>query len=203
MNNFQTDKYLLMAALLSSPVVVMAQYTQEQANREALTGHLIQQQIDANRNTSAEAAVQQEGNRRWWAEERRIRADIARHKATPYYGTLVVSDDSAFLGWGGGGYISKDLSIKNSMRLCSSADCHVLITFANTCVGVARPENIKNYQEWIVLTDTNPKKAVEKAYYTCERKYGKDKCIYAINEYSKNYSNTYCSGYAYEAYNQK
>ncbi len=101
-------------------------------------------------------------------------------------------------------YISPKRAEEKAMELCEKNEmCHVFFTFANTCVGVARPDHLIGSKYFIVATDPDPKRAVENAYYTCEAKYGAGKCSYSGNKNAPKYFNTYCSGYNYEAYNHK
>ena len=49
-----------------------------------------------------DAAAAAEANRRWWARERKILAEIEQLKATPFYETLIARNGSASVAWGGG-----------------------------------------------------------------------------------------------------
>ena len=152
----------------------------------------------------ANQEADRQANARWWARERKILAEIEQLKATPFYGTLIANKNSYVIGWGGGGYINPQRAESEAMELCGQKEtCHVLLTISNTCAGVASPDHLKGSDYLFIATDPDPKRAVEKAYYACEAKYGVGKCSYSKNKNAPKYFNTYCSGYNYEVYNQK
>ncbi|MDO5692753.1 MAG: hypothetical protein Q4G70_09775 [Pseudomonadota bacterium] len=169
--------------------------------------YLEQQRLNewkAQQQQQADWQAQQRAQAQWQARENAIQAQIAKYRATPYYGTLIIQGETNHIGWGGGGYVTKELAEKKALEAaCTHSSCSILITIASTCAGVARPDWATNGQYWIVATDTNPKRAVEKAYYACEQKHGQGNCIYAKNPNTPQYFDTYCSGYDYEAYGQK
>ena len=49
----------------------------------------------------ANEEADRQANARWWARERRILANIAKYKATPYYGSLIARKNTNAIGWGG------------------------------------------------------------------------------------------------------
>ena len=191
---------VLATAVQAQPTPAQIQQQQFQQQQNMQGAYQADQRAMQQRN--ANAAAQREANARWWAEERRILANIEKHKATPYYGTLIIQNSNN-LGWGGGGNISKELAVKKAMRVCDGPTCEVLITFSNSCAAATRPAQSRNSKDWIVFTDPNPKTAIEKSFDACEAKHGKHSCIMAINNKNEKYSYTQCSGYEYESYDQK
>ncbi|MDO5654138.1 MAG: hypothetical protein Q4G39_08555 [Brachymonas sp.] len=103
-----------MAVLASS---AMAQFSQEQVNRNAIDA-MRNEELIRNSNSGPSAAQIREQQRRaqaeWQAREDAIQAKIANYRATPYYGTLITQGNTNHIGWGGGGYITKEMAEKKS-----------------------------------------------------------------------------------------
>ena len=192
---------VLLTRAQAQPTPAQLHHQQQIQQQQNMQGAYQADQQRAIQQQNANAAAQREADARWWAEERRIQANIERYKSTPYYGTLIIQNNNN-LGWGGGGNITKQISENKAKNLCRG-NCSILITFANSCVGAARPKKSNNPKDWIVFTNTDPKEAVESAFHSCEEKHGKGNCIWATNENNEKNYFTFCSGYNYEAYNQK
>ena len=157
-----------------------------------------QQQQGANRGPSA-AEV-----RAWHERERKTQAEIAQHRATPYW--MAIGRDWVNKGfvWSGG-YASKERAIERALRQCKSSDCGVIATFSNACgvmvSALPHPQSIKDI---FIGVDPDDKKAAAKAMQSCEAVHGKnnpDRCFYSGIQ-TKN-GTAFCAGYDYSVYGQQ
>lgn len=152
----------------------------------------------AARNNAGNAAAQAEANRQWWAEENRIRANIARLEKTPFYGAIAIDVGTSHTSRGGG-YVTKGLAVQRISEMCKTANCQVVATFANTCAMLAMPDkDIGNPRSAFIGFDDDGNQAILKSVVACERKYGQGNCSVIGNG-----KEAICSGYKYSIYNQK
>ena len=70
--------------------------------------------------------------RAWHARERKIQAEIARYRATPFYGAIAFDFKTNSLGWSGG-YYAEQRAIESAIKNCLSANCNVVKVFNNAC----------------------------------------------------------------------
>ncbi|MFC3873885.1 DUF4189 domain-containing protein [Neisseria musculi] len=157
-----------------------------------------QQQQGANTDPSA-AEV-----RAWHERERKIQAEIAQHRATPYW--MVIGRDwgNKKIAWSGG-YASKERAIEWALSQCESSDCRLIATIANACgVIVYAHENPKSISDIFIGVDPDDKKAAAKAMQSCEavhRKNNPDRCFYSGIQ--TKHGTAFCTGYDYSVYGQQ
>ena len=184
---------------------VWAQMTpQQQANQQALDAWRTQnmqrcgdehghgcQQGGARKGPSA-AEV-----RAWHERERKVQAEIAKHKATPYYMAIAYDLISRQSMWGGG-YYSEKRAIEEALKQCKSSHCQIVTTFANTCAVVVEPDKMaRSLNDIFVGFDNNDKKAASIAMQKCEAVHGNNQCSYWKTK------KPFCTGYDYSVYGQK
>ena len=157
-----------------------------------------QQQQGANRGPSA-AEV-----RAWHERERKIQAEIAQHRATPYWMAIGRDWGNKKIAWSGG-YASKERAIERALSQCESSDCRLIATFANACgVIVYAHGNPKSISDIFIGVDPDDKKAAAKAMQSCEAVHGKnnpDRCFYSGIQ--TKHGTAFCSGYDYSVYGQQ
>ena len=197
-------KHLYRFALIIGLLQSMAVSAQPLSPGDQANLYLQQQRINDAMAQQNQIRANAEAQRQWQQREDAIQAQIAKWRATPYYGSLAANTSTPLkTAWGGGGKVSKERAEESALNTCAEANCKIIATFANACVGAAIPEGATSVDQWIVAIDKNPRVAVEKAYYSCESKYGKGTCFYLKNgKKNEKYFNTFCSGYDYEAYDQ-
>jgi len=144
--------------------------------------------------------------RAWHARERKIQAEIAQHKATPYW--MAIGWDAVNKGilWPGG-YASEQRAIQAVQQNCKSSRCEILATFANGCaVMVTANDKPRRREDFFIGVDKDDRKAAEKARRTCIAAHGdgQDRCFYSEIKTGKGVEGTaFCVGYDYSLYNQK
>ncbi|MDO5692747.1 MAG: DUF4189 domain-containing protein [Pseudomonadota bacterium] len=161
-------------------------------------------QVEANR-AARNAAQMQEQQRRaqaeWQARENAIQAQIAKYRATPYYGTLITQGNTLDAIWGGGGNITPEIADKKAFSACKETGCRIIARVSNGCMMISRPVNSTHNSQWMVAYDSDPQNAISKAIAICEQKYGQGQC--GVGENLGTPHRAYCSGYDYSAYDQK
>ena len=194
---FLANLFLLVSVMATSwaqPMSPAQQGFADQMERQRI------QNVQSMYEQEQQRRAQAEAQRQWQQREDAIQAQIAKWRATPYYGSLVVENGSTKIGWGGGGYVTKERAGQKALEQCKTGNCRILATVSNGCMVPARPASAIDGSEWLVANDIDPGKAIEKAIRLCEKKYGAGQCGVAENHNTKH--RAYCSGYDYEAYNQ-
>ena len=207
---FKWSKYAV-TSMLCVAGVVWAQMTQQQANQQSLDawrtqnmqrcgdehGHGCRQQGGSRGPSAAEV-------RAWHERERKIQAEIAQHRATPYWMAIGRDWGNKKIAWSGG-YASKERAIERALSQCESSDCRLIATFANACgVIVYAHGNPKSISDIFIGVDPDDKKAAAKAMQSCEAVHGKnnpDRCFYSGIQ--TKHGTAFCSGYDYSVYGQQ
>ena len=141
--------------------------------------------------------------RAWHERERKIQAEIAQHRATPYWMAIGRDWGNKKIAWSGG-YASKERAIERALSQCESSDCRLIATFANACgVIVYAHGNPKSISDIFIGVDPDDKKAAAKAMQSCEAVHGKnnpDRCFYSGIQ--TKHGTAFCTGYDYSVYGQ-
>ena len=189
---------------------VWAQMTpQQQANQQALDAWRTQnmqrcgdehghgcQQGGARKGPSA-AEV-----RAWHERERKVQAEIAKHKATPYYMAIAYDFGVKAVVWGGGGYYSEKKAADEALKGCRSSNCHLVTVFFNNCAMVAFPAGgAKTPSEVFAGLDKDGYQAIVKSVRACEAKHGYGNCRYS--DIQTQSGDVACTGYDYSIYGQQ
>ena len=145
--------------------------------------------------------------RAWHERERKIQAEIAELRRTPFYMAIVWNFDNNGVAWPGG-FRSERRAVEVAKKQCTSPiNCRLVATFNNTCaVLVAANSNPRNLQDIFVGLDRDDTKAAAKAMQSCQAVYGvrQDRCFYSSIRTGKGADGTaFCTGYDYSLYNQK
>ena len=74
--------------------------------------YLQQQRINDAMAQQNQIRANAEAQRQWQQREDAIQAQIAKWRATPYYGTLIVENNSINWAWGGGAILAKSCQRK-------------------------------------------------------------------------------------------
>ncbi|OAM32881.1 hypothetical protein A7P96_01565 [Eikenella sp. NML03-A-027] len=157
---------------------------QIQQNREA------QQQPTYSGPTAAEI-------RAWEQREAEVQAEIAELRRTPFYMAIAYDFDTRQSMWSGG-YISEHRAVEETLKQCSSSNCRVIKTFANTCAAVVEPDSrAKSAADIFVALDKDDRQAATKAMHSCEAQHGAGNCSYW------QVRKPLCTGYDYSIYGQR
>ena len=144
--------------------------------------------------------------RAWHARERKIQAEIAQLRATPYWMALAWNFDKDAIIWPGG-FSSEQRAIERAKQICSSPNCHVFATFNNTCaVLVKATDNPRSTKDLFIGINKDDVIAAEQAMRSCQAVHGdrEDRCFYTGAKTGKGLNGTaFCVGYDYSLYNQK
>ena len=139
--------------------------------------------------------------RAWHARERKIQAEIAQLRATPFY-QAIAYDFANNLLLGGGGYYTEQRAVEQALKKCKSSNCHLISTFANACGVIVTPDKgIRTAEDFFVGVDVDDRKAAAKAMQTCEARFGKNQCGYS--SVKTKHGTAFCTGYDYSIYGQK
>ena len=127
---------------------------------------------------------------------------IKKLRDTKFYGAIAMTPDNpSALTWGGG-ELSESATREKALGACPKSNCRIVASFSNTCAMVALPDGSKGIDDIFVGVDQNPEIAIDKAYGSCEQKFGKGQCHYLGRE--KNAKHTaFCVGYDYGIYSTK
>ena len=77
--------------------------------------------------------------RAWHERERKVQAEIAQLRRTPFYQAIGYDFSTKQTMWGGGGYYSEKRAAEETLKLCPSSNCQIVVSFANTCAMIAFP----------------------------------------------------------------
>lgn len=167
----------------------------------------LNRQIQNNKNSGA--APQNTGPsasevRAWHARERKIQAEIAQHKATPYWMAIVNDFTNNRMMWGGGFY-TEQRAIEEALKGCRSSNCQVIKTLSNACaVVVGATGRPKTVEDFFIGVNKDDKVAAAQAMQACEAVHGKnrqDRCFYSTAK-TKN-GTAFCAGYDYSVYGHR
>lgn len=125
--------------------------------------------------------------------------EIRRLRRMRFYGAIAMSPDNPnALTWRGGDP-NEEISRSKALKACPKSNCRVVASFSNTCAMVAMPDGAKDIDDIFVGIDKSPEVAIDNAYRSCEKKFGKGACHYLVREKTAKYS-AFCVGYDYGVY---
>ena len=181
----------VLAALLLGSAALAQSVSEGYINEEVLRGnHGIQQQPTYHGPTAAEI-------RAWEQREAEVQAEIAELRRTPFYMAIAYDFDTRQSMWSGG-YISEHRAVEETLKQCSSSNCRVIKTFANTCAAVVEPDSrAKSAADIFVALDKDDRQAATKAMHSCEAQHGAGNCSYW------QVRKPLCTGYDYSIYGQR
>ena len=140
--------------------------------------------------------------RAWHERERKVQAEIAKHKATLYYRAIAYDFGVKAVVWGGGGYYSEKKAADEALKGCRSSNCHLVTAFFNNCAMVAFPAGgAKTPSEVFVGLDKDGYQAIVKSVRACEAKHGYGNCRYS--DIQTQSGDVACTGYDYSIYGQQ
>ncbi|VDH00779.1 Uncharacterised protein [Helicobacter pametensis] len=135
--------------------------------------------------------------RAWEQREAKVQAEIAELRRTPFYMVIAYDFDTRQSMWSGG-YISEHRAVEETLKQCSSSNCRVIKTFANTCAAVVEPDSrAKSAADIFVALDKDDRQAAAKAMHSCEAQHGAGNCSYW------QVRKPLCTGYDYSIYGQR
>lgn len=87
----------------------------------------------------------------------------------------------------------------DALKSCGLESCQVVRAYSNTCGMLAGPKGSPVVAEYVFAYDSDPERAIDKAYEACEKAHGEGKCRYAGRKSSSKHS-AFCVGYKYGVY---
>nr|WP_082888179.1 DUF4189 domain-containing protein [Eikenella sp. NML97-A-109] len=163
---------------------------QSEADRIQRERNAVRQQPTYSGPTAAEI-------RAWEQREAEVQAEIAELRRTPFYMAIAYDFDTRQSMWSGG-YISEHRAVEETLKQCSSSNCRVIKTFANTCAAVVEPDSrAKSAADIFVALDKDDRQAATKAMHSCEAQHGAGNCSYW------QVRKPLCTGYDYSIYGQR
>lgn len=152
-------------------------------------------------NRSIQEGKQVTGRSRYEVDSREAQ-EIRRLRGMKFYGAIAMSPDNPkALTWGGGDP-SESSAREKALKACPKSNCRIISSFSNACAMVALPDGSKGIDNVFVVMDKDPEVAIDKAYRSCEAKFGKGECHYLVREKSAKYT-AFCTGYDYGIYSTK
>lgn len=149
-----------------------------------------------NKNIQRSRQLQDGSQYDWSAQE------VKRLRNTRFYGAIAMTPDNlSSLTWGGGD-LSESATRTKALNACPRSNCRIVASFANTCGMVALPDGGKRIEDVFIGLDDDPEVAIDKAYRSCEQKFGKGRCHYLGREKSAKHT-AFCVGYDYGIYSTK
>ena len=181
----------VLAAVLLGGAALAQGVSEGYINEEVLRdNHGIQQQPTYSGPTAAEIHA-------WEQREAEVQAEIAELRRTPFYMAIAYDFDTRQSMWSGG-YISEHRAVEETLKQCSSSNCRVIRTFANTCAAVVEPDSrAKSAADIFVALDKDDRQAAAKAMHSCEAQHGAGNCSYWQAR------KPLCTGYDYSIYGQR
>ena len=140
--------------------------------------------------------------RAWHERERKVQAEIAELRATPFYMALAFDAPNNRV-LSRGGFYTEKRAVEEVLRACGS-QCELIATFANACGVITFPSRrflaggILLAKDISVGVDADDSKAAEKSIQACEIKNGRGKCVYSSAK--TNNGTAFCTGYDYRMY---
>ncbi|WP_156499718.1 DUF4189 domain-containing protein [Eikenella sp. NML120348] len=128
-----------------------------------------------------------------------MQSEIAQLRRRPFYMAVAYDIPNRRVMYAGGFHTETE-AVAETMRRCGRGHtCHLVATFANTCVMFAYPDNGPDKPSDIFVgKDQDSQQAIVQAVRACEAVHGYDKCSY-IDVQTKT-GNAFCSGYEYGIY---
>ncbi|MFC0036217.1 DUF4189 domain-containing protein [Cardiobacterium valvarum] len=191
---------VLVAVLLGGAGLAWAQLTpaqiqQQEFQRQQNEIGMYYQQQQNNQQATPRGPTAAE-IRAWEQREAEVQAEIAELRRTPFYMAIAYDFDTRQSMWSGG-YISEHRAVEETLKQCSSSNCRVIKTFANTCAAVVEPDSrAKSAADIFVALDKDDRQAATKAMHSCEAQHGAGNCSYW------QVRKPLCTGYDYSIYGQ-
>ena len=199
--NFKNAKYAILAMLL------IGGWSFAQPINPWLADGL-NRQIQENRNNAQGGSRGPSAAevRAWHERERKIQAEIAQHRATPYW--MAIGRDWVNKGiLYPGGLPSRERAVEVMKQSCKSSNCELLATFANSCaVMVSAIPSPQSRADIFIGIDPDDSKAAAKAWQACQAVHGdrQDRCFYSGIKTGKGLNGTaFCTGYDYSVYGHR